>query len=192
MKEKIKFLAQNLFKAFLYFMILVLLFWLFNKYVIGPNKEEWKAYLYDRTPLVYLSYLFSEVFFGIVPPEIYMKWALHKQGGLTYWQDVTLFALVSYGAGVLSFYIGRLFQRLRFFRLFTRKTLKNLWPKFRQYGSALIIAAAMTPLPWALVSMLIGTTEYKILRYLLFAIFRLFRFAFYGYIVYHSIDLNFL
>ncbi|MFV0365545.1 MAG: VTT domain-containing protein [Mangrovibacterium sp.] len=188
MNEKAKFLLQNLAKALLYFLVLIGLYLLFEKYIVAPNKAAWKAYLYDRTPLVYLSYVCSEVFFGIVPPEIYMKWALHKLGVLTYWQDVTLFAVVSYGAGVLAFYAGRWLKHMRMFRFLSRKAFKELWPKFRKYGSALIIAAALTPLPWALVSMLVGTTEYSIKRYLLFALSRIFRFAAYGYLVQHFIE----
>lgn len=189
MNEKIKFLLQNLLKAFLYFAILVFIYLLSEKYIFAPHKEEWKMYLYARTPLVYLSYVCSEIFFGILPPELYMKWALHKQGVLNYWQDVTLFAFISYGAGILAFYSGRWLRGSRLFRYSSRKALKDLWPKFRKYGSVLIITAAMTPLPWALVSMLVGTTDYKIKRYLLFALSRLLRYAIYGYVVYHSIDI---
>ncbi|MFV0553690.1 MAG: hypothetical protein ACK5LR_03190 [Mangrovibacterium sp.] len=188
MNEKTTFLIRNLLKAFLYFAILVGLYLLAQKYVIASNKEAWKTYLYARTPLVYLSYVFSEVFFGIVPPEIYMKWALHKQGGLSYWQDVSLFAVISYGAGVLAFYVGRGLKRLLMFRFLSRKALKNLWTPFRKFGSVLIVAAALTPLPWALVAILVGTTDYNIKRYLYFALFRLLRFAVYGYLLSHSIS----
>ncbi len=190
MWDKFKFLANNFWKALLYFAILVLILALFNVYVFKPNIEQWKAYLYDTPLYVYLSYLVSEVLFGLLPPELYMKWALHKEVGLRYWQDVCLFAIVSYGAGVLSFFIGRYLQRVLLFRYMSKKVLKKLWPLFRKYGSALIIAAALTPLPWALVGILVGSTDYKLNRYLVFAIFRLLRFFIYGYFVYASISLQ--
>ncbi|MFV0290522.1 MAG: hypothetical protein ACK5IJ_06430 [Mangrovibacterium sp.] len=190
MDEKTKFLLQNLAKGGLYFLALAILYLLADKYIITPNKGVLTAYVYERTPLVYLSYVCSEVFFGLFPPELYMKWSLHRQSGLSYWQDVALFAIISYGAGVLSFYLGRTFRNMRLFRFFSRKLFKDLWPMFRKYGSFLIITAALTPLPWGLVSMLVGTTEYKSNHYLLFALFRLLRFFSFAYLVEHSIDFS--
>jgi membrane protein YqaA with SNARE-associated domain len=68
----------------------------------------------------------------------------------------------------------------------SRKFFLKYWPMFRKFGSALIIAAALTPLPWALISMLVGSTEYPLKRFSAFALFRVLRFAVYGYIIFQT------
>jgi membrane protein DedA with SNARE-associated domain len=88
--------------------------------------------------------------------------------------------------GYLTFLIGGLFYKRSSFRLFRRKFLKESWPLLRKYGLFLIIVAALTPIPWSAVSMLVGSAGYPSKRYLKYALFRFLRFAVYGYIIYQT------
>jgi membrane protein YqaA with SNARE-associated domain len=115
-----------------------------------------------------------------------MIWALYKGDDLHYWMNLTFFTAVSYGAGFLSFVIGRYLQQVVIFRYMSRRFFSRYWPLFRKYGSVLIVTAALTPLPWATICILVGTSQYPMKKFLLVALSRVFRFAFYGYLVFHT------
>lgn len=183
---KIKFLAKNLLRGVLYAAVIAVAYLLFKTYIIEENQQVWIERFYSQPVLIYLIYIGSEVFFGLFPPEFFMLWAFHKGDTLHYFLNLIFFAGVSYGAGYLAFLIGRYLRRVLIFRYMSRRFFKHYWPLFRKYGSVLIIAAALTPLPWAAISMLIGTTEYPMKRFIAFAFFRIFRFALYGYIIFQT------
>lgn len=185
-QTKFTFLAKNLAKALVYALVIFVAYYLFKEYIITEHQEIWLKQFYSKPLIIYLIYIFSEVFFGLFPPEFFMLWAYHGGGFWYYFSNLLFFAGISYVAGMLSFAIGRYLRRTLYFRYVSRRFFKTYWPMFRKYGSALIIAAALTPLPWALISMLVGTTQYPFKRYLLFAISRLIRFAVYGIIVFQS------
>ncbi|MCF6356235.1 MAG: VTT domain-containing protein [Draconibacterium sp.] len=88
--------------------------------------------------------------------------------------------------GYLNFLIGRYFYKRITFRYFRRKFLKESWPLVKKYGLFLIIVAALTPIPWSAVSLLVGSAGYESKKYLKYALFRFLRFAIYGYIIYQS------
>lgn len=184
--NKINFLLKNLFRGLIYTLIIAGLFIFFKEYFIDNNKELWLQRFYSNPTLIYLIYIGSEVFFGIIPPEFFMIWAYNKADLIHYLINLGFFAGVSYGAGVLGFIIGRFLRKAVVFRYMSGKFLSNYWSLFRKYGSVLIIAAALTPLPWAAISILVGSTEYPMKKYLYFALFRILRFIAYGYIIYQT------
>ncbi len=185
-QTKFQFLAKNLFRALIYALVIGLAYYLFKEYIVTENHKVWLEQFYNKPLIIYLIYTGSEVFFGLFPPEFFMLWAYHKGDVYHYIFNLSLFAVISYGAGYLSFFIGRMLQKFVYFRLMSRKFFQKYWSLFRKYGSVLIIASALTPLPWALISMLVGTTEYPARRYLYFAVFRILRFAVYGFIIYQT------
>ena len=186
LRLKFKFLFKNILKGLLWMGILTVLYLLFKEYIIDENKEVWLERFYSQPLIIYAIYIGSEIFFGLFPPELFMLWAYHKADLLQYVLNVAFFAAVSYAAGYLAFLIGRYLQRVVLFRFLGRKFFSKYWPLFRKYGSFLIIAAALTPLPWSTISMLVGTTEYSMKRYLLIALFRILRFIIYGYIIFQT------
>lgn len=185
-KTKIQFLLKNLLRGLVYMAILAAAYFLFKNYVVDKNQALWLERFYQRPLLIYLIYTGSEVFFGLFPPEIFMIWALYKGDQFHYWMNIAFFTTVSYAAGILGFLIGRYLQRVVIFRYMSRKFFSHYWPLFRKYGSILIVTAALTPLPWATVSILVGTSTYPINKFFLVALSRVFRFAFYGYLIFHT------
>ena len=182
----IQFLLKNGLKGLIWLVILLGGFFLFNEFVISKNPEAWFQRFYSRPQLIYLIYFMSEFFFGLIPPELFMIWAYNKSDILHYIFNVAFFGAVSYAMGYLTFLIGSfLFKRVSF-RYFRKKFLKELWPMLNKYGIFLIIVAALTPVPWAAVSLLVGSAGYPSHRYLRYALFRIVRFAIYGFIIYQS------
>lgn len=186
LSQRMQFLLKNGLKGLLWMAILLGGYFLFKELALFDDADAWVARFYSRPSIIYAIYCASEFFFGIIPPELFMIWAIHKADMLHYLLNIAFFASVSYAMGYLAFLIGGfLYQRISF-RWFRMKFLKKLSPLIQKYGIFLIIVAALTPLPWAGVSLLVGSSGYPSDRYLRYALFRLMRFALYGYIVYQT------
>ena len=166
--------------------VLAALYLLAKEYVVADDHDIWLERFYSRPMLIYGIYIGSEVFFGLFPPEIFMLWAYFKGDVWHYVFNIIFFAGVSYAAGYLAFLIGRYLRKVVLFRFLGRKFFSKYWPLFRKYGSFLIITAALTPLPWSLINMLVGTTEYPMKRYLNFALFRILRFGIYALVFWEA------
>lgn len=185
-QSKFQFLAKNLFRAVIYALIIGIAYYLFKEYFVTESHKVWLEQFYNKPVLIYLIYSCSEILFGLFPPEFFMLWAYHKGDVYQYMFHLALFAGISYGAGYLAFIIGHFLRRAVFFRFMSRKFFLKYWPLFRRFGSVLIISAALTPLPWALISMLVGTTTYPLKRFTYIALFRILRFVVYGFIIYQT------
>lgn len=183
---RIKFLIRNGLKGVLWMAILLGGYFLFDRLVVQKNPEAWIETFYARPLIIYLIYCASEFFFGVIPPELFMIWAFNKSDTAHYVLNVGFFAVVSYIMGYLTFLIGQFLYKRVSFRYFRMKFLKETWPLLRKYGIFIIIVAALTPLPWAAVSLLVGSAGYPAGRYLRYALFRILRFVVYGFIVYQS------
>ncbi len=182
----IKFLIWNGLKGIGWLMVLLALYFLFREFVFEHNSDFWVQKFYSRPLIIYGIYLASEFIFGLIPPELFMLWAINKGSTTVYFLNLAFFGGASYGIGYLTFLIGRHLHRRLYFRFFRKKFFMNYWPLLNKYGSLLIIIAALTPIPFSAVSMIVGSTNYSSSKYLKFAISRLVRFALYGYIIYQT------
>ncbi len=186
LSPRIKFLVKNGLRGLAWLAVLLLAYFLFEEIVISKNPDVWLERFYARPLLIYSIYFASEFFFGIIPPELFMIWALNKAGVGHYILNVTFFAFVSYAMGYITFLIGQFLHKRTAFRFIRRKFLAQQTPLLKKYGLFLIIIAAMTPVPWSAVCLLVGSAGYPSKKFLLYALFRILRFAVYGYIVFQT------
>ncbi len=186
LSPRIKFLIHNGIKGFIWLFIILAAYFLFKKLVISHAPDEWMEKVYAKPMLVYLVYCLSEFFFGIIPPELFMIWAINKDTLSHYFMNLVFFGIVSYAMGYITFLIGRHFFKIEAFKRFRNALLKEQWPLLKKYGLFLIIVAALTPIPWSAASLLVGSVGYPSRRYLKYALFRLLRFAIYGYIIFQT------
>lgn len=186
LSPRIQFLIKNGLKGFVWLLIILGAYFLFKELVISHAPDEWMDKVYAKPMLVYLVYCLSEFFFGIIPPELFMIWAINKDTIAHYFINLAFFATVSYVMGYLTFLIGRFFYNREGLKRFRNTLLKEQWPLLKKYGLFLIIVAALTPLPWAAISLLVGSAGYPSKRYLKYALFRFLRFAIYGYIIFQT------
>lgn len=186
LSPRIKFLLQNGLRGFVWFGIILIAYFLFAEVVISKNPDLWIERFYAQPVIIYAIYLGSEFFFGLIPPELFMIWAYNKAGVSHYFINVAFFAVVSYGMGYIAFLIGHFLNHKLPERYNLKKLLNKQAPLLKKYGLFLIIIAALTPVPWAAVCMLIGTTDYPAKRFLKYALFRILRFAVYGYIIFQT------
>ncbi|RIH63085.1 hypothetical protein D1164_21500 [Mariniphaga sediminis] len=186
LSSRMRFLLKNGLRGLAWMAILLIAYFFFNKVVISNAPDEWVAQFYTRPEIIYLIYICSEFFFGIIPPELFMIWAVNKANITHYFLNLSFFAVASYGLGYVTFLIGRFLYKRVTFRYIRIKFLKQLWPQLKKYGIFLIIVAALTPLPWSAVCLLVGSAGYPSFRFLRYALFRLVRFAVYGYIIFQT------
>lgn len=183
-KSRYRFLLNNLWKGLLWFAILVVFFLIIKEY-LSPS-DHWLQSIYEMPILVYSVFLFSEVVFGIIPPEVFMIWSIH--GGLfeSYSGDVAFLSTISFGAGILGYYIGASLRGLAFFKRIEEKYLVQYRRNLRKFGGFLVITAALTPLPFSAIAMAVGVFKYPFKFYFLYSLTRFVRFAVYGYIVWQA------
>jgi len=183
---RIRFLISNGLKGILWLLILLVGYFLFENFVVEKNPDIWLHRFYSQPQLIYLIYFGSEFFFGILPPELFMIWAFNKGGILQYILYVGFFAVVSYGLGYLNFLVGQYLYKRVIFRYFRKRFFQKSWLQLRKYGLFLILVAALTPVPWAAVCLLVGSAGYPTKQFLIYALARIFRFMIYGFIVFQT------
>jgi membrane protein DedA with SNARE-associated domain len=186
LSPRILFLIRNGLKGLAWLAAILALYFLFKEVVLSNASDEFIAKFYAQPIIIYLIYAGSEFFFGIIPPELFMIWAINKSDAIHYLFNLAFFASVSYVMGYINFLIGQFFYKNETFKYWKTKILKDSAEKMKRYGIFLIIVAALTPLPWSAVSLLVGSAGYPSKRYLKYALFRFLRFAVYGYIIYQT------
>ena len=186
LSPRIQFLLKNGLKGLAWLLVLLAAFFLFEEFIISKNPDAWVERFYAKPQIIYLIYFASEFFFGIIPPELFMVWAINKDTLAHYFWNLAFFATVSYAMGYINFLIGRYLYNLTSLHKFRRKIFRQSWPMVKKYGLFLIIVAALTPIPWSAVSLLVGSAGYPSKKYLKYALFRFMRFAVYGYIIYQT------
>lgn len=184
-REKFWFFVRNLGKGLLWLSLLIGGFILL-KDRIDLNYLQWLSPIYEEPFLVYLIYSTSELFFGIIPPEIFMIWSLRLGKLASYALNVGALAVISYVAGVLGYLIGNYLNHTRLYDYLQKNLFGHYERYFQRFGGFLIVVAALTPLPFSGVSMLVGSVEFPAKKYLLFASARFIRFAAYSYIVWQA------
>lgn len=184
--HRVKFLISNGLKGLIWLAVLLVGYFIFDKLVISKNPELWLERFYSQPGIIYLIYFGSELFFGILPPELFMIWAYNKSDIPHYILNVGFFAAVSYALGYVNFLIGQFLYKRVIFRYFRKRFFRETWPHLKKYGLFLIIVAAMTPVPWAAVCLMVGSAGYPWKLFLLYALSRILRFVIYGYVVYQT------
>jgi len=180
-ESKSSFLLKNLAKGLVWFGIII------TAYILAS--EDIKVYqdeinqLGDNLPLLFSIFTISEIIFGILPPEIFMMiW--QSQGILsTYIINLTVLTFISYGAGILGYYIGKTFSKTTFYQKIHARYLQQYDRQLKKYGGYLVLVGAVTPVPFSATCMLAGSVNLSFRNFLLICISRIVRFAFYGWMV---------
>ena len=183
--ERTRFFLRNLFRGLIWLIVIVGgYFYLKNKYdfsladLLGP--------IYDQPATIFTVFLTSEVIFGIIPPELFMIWALRHESLNLYIQNIVALSIISYVAGALGYYIGSHFNTTQLYASLQRNYLGRFEKHLNRFGGFLVIVAAITPLPFSGICMLMGTVQYPVKRFMIISLMRFVRFAVYAYIVWEA------
>jgi membrane protein DedA with SNARE-associated domain len=183
--KKSTFLIRNLLRGLVWLAVIIAAF-LFIKNKVDINYLAWLKPIYDNTAIIFLVYLTSELIIGIIPPEVFMIWALRNGSILEYMTLILLLALISYIAGLTGYFFGRYLNTTLLYRFIRRKFLRKMEGMLNIYGLYIIIVAALTPLPFSGVSMLVGSVKYPLRKYILYSLSRFARFAVYSWFIWEA------
>ena len=173
------FFWSNFIRGILILAVFVVAFILFKKYV-NINFLLWLKPVYDNTLLVFLIYTVSEIVFGIIPPEVFFIWSTRSADISQYVYYISLLAIISYGAGLFGFWVGVKLNSTVFYRWIKRRYLIKYQKYLNQYGFFVIVVAALTPLPFSGISMLMGSVDYPFRKFWFYAMTRFLRYAGYS------------
>ncbi len=182
-KDFYNYFSRNLIKGFAYLVVLILLVVLFKNY-FKTQYDAIEHAVSDSYYLMFFIFLISEILIGIIPPELFMIWS--SDDPVSYYVTaVSVMTFVSLLAGWINYRFGLFVgQREFFLNLFEKRfRLDKYRKRYDQYGAGLVIVAAVTPLPFALISLLTGTLRYPQKKYLLYSSFRIVRFIIYGFVI---------
>lgn len=191
MSERKNFVLKYALQALLSLLVLFALIAVFKELYFDHDPEYWIEKFYGNSLVIHLIYVASEVFFGLLPPEIFMFWAIKAGDTGSYILNIVFFAAVSMGAGHLAFWGGRSLAHILGKRVKKKPFMTKYLPIVNKFGGLLIIISALTPLPWATISLVMGAMEYQYRKYSLFSMARIVRFALNGFLIFQSGSLLF-
>jgi len=177
------FLLKNLVRGLLWFGIFITAFIFFEDYI----EQNFQSHIMDmraNRPLMYGIFTLSEIVFGILPPELFMLvWVSTKATLTDYTINLMNLTLISYGAGILGYFIGRFFSKAPFYQHISDRYLRRYERQLKRFGGYIVLVGAITPLPFSAACMLAGSVNFPFKSFLLISISRVFRFAVYGWMV---------
>jgi membrane protein YqaA with SNARE-associated domain len=185
LSEKQRFLLLNLLKGLLWFIGIIAIY-LVLKRLLPDDFKEFLAPLWNKPIIIYLIFFASEVIFGMIPPELFMIWALRNGSVWTYVLIVSSFTLISYLAGIIGYFIGQGLGGTGLYQRLSRRYLEKYEKYVYNYSALLIIVAATTPVPFSATCMVVGAVRYPFRKFLLYTITRVVRFSIYAYFVWES------
>jgi membrane protein YqaA with SNARE-associated domain len=175
------FVGQAVKKALPYILVIIAAVFVLNKFF---NINEFLIHLTEILPVngVLTFFFISEIFLGLVPPEIFIAWT----GKLDLpWLYLSILALLSYLGGLCSYWIGIGITKIprvhNYLEIKMKKQLKNS----KKWGGFLIVVGALLPLPFSVSCMAAGIIEFPFKSVMLFGSLRLVRFLIYGLVIFH-------
>jgi len=183
-KIKLKFFLINLAKGIALLIVLLIAYRFFINYINIKNFTS-IDYLEDlSTAFIFVVFFFSEIIFGIIPPEFFMIWILNHKDPEMYPFFILALSTISYFAGIFAFLFGKYLHETTLYNLMKKYIIGRYERKINMYGGVAIIVAALTPLPFSGTSAVIGAIGYDYKKYFLFALSRFIRYGLYGYIIF--------
>lgn len=176
------FIKANLFKLLLSIGAILALFYLFDAYIFDiDSAAKWATEFFSPQGLIGLFFL-SEISIGFITPELLIVWA--DETLKPRWM-LTILASLSYLAGIIGYFLGQFWRTRAFVRNFLLDRYKDTFAQLNRFGGLLIVLAALTPLPYPIVSQLSGMNDYPFQKFALLTLVRFLRFAIYGALLYN-------
>ncbi len=171
----------NLKKAFLPLLSLVLIIYLFNKYVYDINDGLQSITENFSRAGILVTFFISETLFGLIPPEIFIAWTKKTDDAIL---NLTILATLSYLGGLISYFLGKMASNIKFIKKYLEIKIAENLKNTRKWGGILILIGALLPLPFAIACFAAGMIKYPFKNVFLFGFFRFARFAIYGWAIF--------
>ena len=176
------FIKANLFKLMLSIGAILAIFYLLDAYIFDiDSAAKWATEFFSPQGLIGLFFL-SEISIGFITPELLIVWA--DETLKPRWM-LAILASLSYLAGIIGYFLGQFWRTRAFVRNFLLDRYKDTFAQLNRFGGLLIVLAALTPLPYPIVSQLSGMNNYPFQKFALLTLVRFLRFAIYGALLYN-------
>lgn len=184
-KGHYRFMGKGALRLLLGLLALGLLVFLFNRYVIDVNAALQGLFkdLSDRE--VMGLFFTSECFLGLLPIDVFVAWGSSQSQPVLY---IALLGGLSYIGGSISFIEGRLIGRSPRLQAWLLRKYRKQWESFLRFGWLFVTVAAITPIPFAPVSIVAGMLGMSPRIFFLAALSRLARFGLYGLVIYQILN----
>ena len=132
---------------------------------------------------VFTLFFMSEVILGIIPPELFMIWAISSKPIGSYLFYVITFSFLSYIAGFTAFLFGKYLHNTWLYEFMKKNIIGKYERKISAFGWLVIVVAAITPLPFSATCALVGAVGFDRKKYLFYSSARFLRYAIYGFFI---------
>jgi membrane protein YqaA with SNARE-associated domain len=175
------FVGKNLKSAILPILGIILVIFLFNKYVYNINDGlRHFTETFSRGTVLGVFFI-SETLLGLIPPEIFIAWT--KKTG-TPILNLAILATLSYSGGLISYFLGRMTLKIEVIREYLEVKMEKNLQNTRKWGGILILVGALLPLPFSIACTAAGMIRYPFKNVAFFGIFRFVRFAIYAWAIF--------
>ena len=132
---------------------------------------------------VFTLFFMSEVILGIIPPELFMIWAISSKPIGSYLFYVITFSFLSYIAGFTAFLFGKYLHNTWLYEFMKKNIIGKYERKISAFGWLVIVVAAITPLPFSATCAVVGAVGFDRKKYLFYSSVRFLRYAIYGFFI---------
>ena len=178
------FVGKNLKNAILPILGVILLVFIFNKYVYNINDGlRHITETFSKSSILTLFFL-SESLLGLIPPEIFIAWTKKTPEPIL---NLAILATLSYVGGLLSYYIGKLALKIETVKIYLEVKMAKHLKNSKKWGGFLILVGALLPVPFSISCMAAGMIKYPFKNVVLFGLFRFARFAVYAWAIFQVV-----
>ena len=181
-KVRFFFFFKNFIKGLIFFIIAILFYKLIFRYLDLSTVEN--VFLFNlSSSFVFILFFFSELIFGLIPPELFMIWLISTKSLDLYPYFITILACLSYFAGFIAFMFGKYLHKTWLYETMKKYVIGKYERKINLYGWLVIVVAALTPIPFSATCAVVGAVGFKKNKFLYFALTRFIRYAIYAYLI---------
>jgi membrane protein YqaA with SNARE-associated domain len=184
-----KYVFQKIFWSIIALLLVVIINILINKYA-GNYFNEFAQKVSENYILTGFSFFISEIVFGIFPAELFMM-IYQSKVAKDYFLIVFVLGIISSLCGFIAFLGGKYLKsaKLASMILFQKK-FKEYGDLFIKYGWVILILAATTPLPFAIVCFIAGYFKFSPVTFLKIVVpVRIVRFFISAFFIKYSMNL---
>ena len=179
------FVWQNLKKATLPILGIVLAIFMFNKYVYNINDGLHHFTETFSSVTILVTFFISETILGLIPPEIFIAWSKKTDAPIL---NLAILATLSYSGGLISYFLGKTALKIKSVKEYLEVKMADNLKNTRKWGGILILAGAILPLPFSIACMAAGMIKYPFKNVILFGLFRFARFAIYAWAIFKVVN----
>ena len=181
-KVRLFFFFKNLIRGIIFFAIAILFYKLIFRYLDLDTYEN--IFSFDlSSSFIFILFFFSELIFGLIPPELFMIWLITAKSLYLYPYYIGVLACLSYFAGFIAFMFGKYLHRTWLYEIMKKYIIGKYEKKINLYGWLVIVVAALTPLPFSATCAVVGAVGFNKIKFLYFALARFVRYAIYAYMI---------